>query len=185
MEELLLCVIAKEGHPKYLERLDNDCVLILCSWCMRACVLWSCSSFCVSKYRGRTNAQGRTRYPSACMHWLSDERLRRPDILMMETMRWYGWGVCWLGAARRAFERGGAHAKPAVRATPAYKMVLKLRVRVAGPQVGAAHNREEEHPTVDDGDWGTRSYHLTQCAGAVSVRRQLQLCMKLQATWDI
>jgi hypothetical protein len=31
-------------------------------------------------------------------------------------------------------------------------MALKLRIGMAGPQVGAAENREEEHPAVDDGD---------------------------------
>jgi hypothetical protein len=29
-------------------------------------------------------------------------------------------------------------------------MALKLHIGMAGPQVGAAENREEEHPAVDD-----------------------------------
>jgi hypothetical protein len=31
-------------------------------------------------------------------------------------------------------------------------MALKLHIGMAGPQVGAAENREEEHPAVDDDD---------------------------------
>jgi hypothetical protein len=31
-------------------------------------------------------------------------------------------------------------------------MALKLRIGAAGPQVDAAGNREEEHPTVNDDD---------------------------------
>jgi hypothetical protein len=31
-------------------------------------------------------------------------------------------------------------------------MALKLCVSAPGPQIGAAHNREEEDPIVDDGD---------------------------------